>query len=92
MHIHWYVFERAPAPDQFPDADDLRLDRTPNRHLALSAGLHFCIGAPLARLEGASAVTAMLRRFSRLEVLEDEPSWLENYTLRSLTRLTIRGS
>ena len=79
-------------PDQFPDADDLRLDRTPNRHLALSAGLHFCIGAPLARLEGASAVTAMLRRFSRLEVLEDEPSWLENYTLGSLTRLTIRGS
>jgi cytochrome P450 len=76
--------------EQFEDPDELRLDRSPNKHLTLSAGIHFCIGAPLARIEGAVAIGAFLARFPDLELLEDPPVWLENHTLRTLTRLRLR--
>lgn len=76
-------------PDEFPDADALRLDRSPNRHLALSMGAHFCIGAPLARLEASATLAALLAATRRLTVLEHQPAWLANYTLRTLTSLSI---
>jgi cytochrome P450 len=79
-------------PDQFEDPDELRLDRSPNRHLTLSAGIHFCIGAPLARIEGAAAIGGFVARFPDLELLEDPPVWLENHTLRTLTRLRLRAA
>jgi pimeloyl-[acyl-carrier protein] synthase len=76
----------------FSDPEKLRVDRSPNRHLGFSVGVHFCIGAPLARLEGAAAVAGVLRKFARLELLDDHPLWLENYTLRTLDHLRLRGS
>ncbi|HEX7974120.1 MAG TPA: cytochrome P450 [Anaerolineales bacterium] len=48
---------------QFPDAERFDIERTPNRHLAFGQGIHYCLGAPLARLEGRIALGAMLERF-----------------------------
>jgi cytochrome P450 len=59
--------------------------------LTLSAGIHFCIGAPLARIEGAAAIGGLVRRFPNLEVVEESPAWLENRTLRTLSRLMVRA-
>jgi len=47
---------------QFDHADTLDLAREPNRHLAFGQGVHFCLGAPLARLEGQIAINTLLRR------------------------------
>lgn len=55
---------------QFPSPDTLDLAREPNRHLAFGAGGHFCLGAPLARLESRIALTTLFRRFPELRLAE----------------------
>ena len=74
--------------EQFVDAHELRLDRQPNRHLAFSSGIHFCIGAPLARIELTEALRAILTRFPGFRLVR-EPVWLDNHTLRSPASLWI---
>ncbi|MFL5691945.1 MAG: cytochrome P450 [Ktedonobacteraceae bacterium] len=66
---------------QFPNASTFDIRRTPNRHLSFSHGIHFCLGAPLGRLETRIALAALLERFPRLQrkrsvPLELKPSWL----------------
>lgn len=51
----------------FQDADRLMLTRRPNRHLAFGAGIHACIGQPLARVEASLAIPAFVRRFTKIE-------------------------
>jgi len=53
----------------FPDATTFDPARTPNRHLAFGVGIHFCLGAPLARLEAQTALTALYRRFPDLRAI-----------------------
>jgi cytochrome P450 PksS len=53
---------------QFPDPDRLDVGREPNKHLAFGLGPHYCLGAPLARLEGQIAVQSLLRRAPRLRL------------------------
>ncbi len=54
---------------QFPDPDAFEPARSPNRHLAFGHGIHFCLGAPLARLEARIALGALLGRFPELHLL-----------------------
>ena len=52
-------------------------------------GEHFCIGASLARAEGAIALGHLLERFPRLEVLDATPAWTKSPTLRVMDRLSV---
>jgi cytochrome P450 len=58
---------------QFPDADTFDIRRTPNRHIAFGHGIHFCLGAPLARLETKIVLEALLERFSEIQRVQNAP-------------------
>lgn len=75
-------------PAAFPDPDRLRLERSPNRHLTFGAGIHFCLGAPLARVELEILFRAMLRDLPDLR-LTDTPTWKPRFILRGLERLPV---
>ena len=76
-------------PEQFPDPDRLDLGRTPNAHIAFSSGIHFCVGASLARAEGQVAINAMLERMPKMELADANPRYKENVTLRGLASLPV---
>ncbi|MFD1147920.1 cytochrome P450 [Saccharothrix hoggarensis] len=61
-------------PRQFADPDAFDLSRDPNPHLGFGRGVHFCLGAPLARLEGRVALDILLDRFPRLRTDPDRPA------------------
>jgi cytochrome P450 len=77
-------------PRRFPDPDVLDVRRAPNRHLAFGHGIHFCLGAPLARLEGELAFRTLLARYGRIELLEPTPRWKPLLFFRTLERLPVR--
>jgi cytochrome P450 len=58
---------------QFPDASQFKIEREPNRHLGFGRGIHFCLGAPLARLEAKIALNAMLDRLPGSWYVSDVP-------------------
>ena len=60
-------------PAQFPDPDRFDIEREPNRHLAFGHGIHFCVGAPLARLEARIALPMMLEQLRNLQRMEGFP-------------------
>ena len=76
-------------PSEFDRPDSLDLSRKPNEHLTFGAGIHFCLGAPLARAELQISFGTLLRRFPRLEPVE-APPWKPNYILRGLESLHVR--
>lgn len=76
-------------PVQFPDPDRLDLRRADNTHLAFSHGIHYCLGAALARLEGEIALSALLARYPELRLVDTPPQWQENFTLRGMKSLRL---
>ena len=76
-------------PSQFPDPDRLDIGRTDNRHIAFGWGIHFCLGAPLARAEGQIAINTLVQRLPKLALATDRPEHRESLTLRGLKSLPV---
>jgi cytochrome P450 len=77
-------------PEQFADPERLDITREDNRHIAFGMGIHFCLGAPLARVEGQIAIQAFAQRVEGATLAVDQPEYKENITLRGLASLPVR--
>ncbi|MDZ4766162.1 MAG: cytochrome P450, partial [Chloroflexota bacterium] len=73
---------------QFPNADQLDIARMENAHLSFSLGIHYCLGAPLARLELQIALRRLIERFPALR-LDDQPEFRDSFVIRGLQRLQV---
>ncbi|MEU4212497.1 cytochrome P450 [Streptomyces sp. NPDC026206] len=75
-------------PARFPDPGRLDVTRTDNPHLSFGAGIHYCLGAPLARLELIASFGALLRRAPELRLVA-EPEWKPGFVIRGLRELLV---
>jgi pimeloyl-[acyl-carrier protein] synthase len=89
QHLSLMIGAANRDPAHFADPDALDITRRPNRHLSFAHGPHFCLGAPLARLEGQIAIGTLVRRLPRLALATAEVTWRDNFTLRGLTALPL---
>ena len=69
-------------PAQFSNPEELDITRQDNRHIAFGYGVHFCIGSPLARVEGQIAFQTLLRRWPNLTLATEEVEWGPTFILR----------
>jgi len=76
-------------PEQFPEPDTFNVGRQENRHLSFGLGAHFCLGAPLARVEGQVALEALATRIDDLAVAVEQPEYKQNIVLRGLAALPV---
>ncbi len=76
-------------PDAFADAEAFDLARDPNPHLTFGHGIHFCLGAPLARLEAQIAAVRLTERFPNIRVTSDVPDWHDSLILRGVKALPV---
>ena len=80
-------------PDHFDDPDSFDISRDPNKHLAFGFGVHYCLGAPLARLEARSAIGQLLARMPEvhLTIDRDDLQWHPDFFLRGVKSIPVAG-
>jgi cytochrome P450 len=76
-------------PRHFSQPQQLELARTPNRHLTFGFGIHFCLGAPLARLEAKVCLGELAARFARMRAGSEPTQWIDSLTMRGPKRLPL---
>jgi len=77
-------------PEQYKDPDTLDIGRADNKHLSFGNGMHYCLGAPLARIEGPAAINALVQRFPKIRLATEKLDWGDNIVLRGLRSLPVR--
>ena len=76
-------------PAQFPEPDRLDICRHPNRHVAFGFGIHYCLGAPLARIEGQIAINSFLHRMPQVQLSTESLQWRKNLSNRNPLSLPV---
>ena len=78
-------------PDQFDEPDRFDIRREPNRHVAFGSGIHYCLGAPLARLEARIVLHSLISRFPSIDLAtsRDGLEWTPGFFLRGVRTLPV---
>lgn len=89
--LRWFISSANRDPEVFSDPDTFDIARYPNPHVAFGSGIHHCLGATLARLEGQEALKLLVERRPnlRLELPEEQLSYQPSITFRSLKTLPV---
>ena len=77
-------------PLHFENPEEFQIRRKPNRHLSFGYGIHFCIGAELARVEAEIAFSRLLPLIGDVELVSENLDWDDNFVLRGVKSLLLR--
>jgi cytochrome P450 len=87
--IRWFISSANRDPNVFADPDKFDITRQPNPHVAFGNGVHHCLGATLARVEGQEVFKALAERFPNLQIESEELDYQPSITFRSLKSLPV---
>jgi cytochrome P450 len=87
--VRWFISSANRDPAMFPNPDKFDITRWPNQHVAFGSGVHHCLGATLARVEGQEVFKALAERFPALEVETPALEYQPSITFRSLKSLPV---
>ena len=87
--IRWFISSANRDPNVFADPDKFDITRQPNPHVAFGNGVHHCLGATLARVEGQEVFKALAERFPGLQVATEQLDYQPSITFRSLKSLPV---
>ena len=87
--MRWFISSANRDPEVFANPETLDITRDPNPHVAFGSGVHHCLGATLARLEGQEAFKALAQRFPSLHLETEELEYQPSINFRSLTSLPV---
>jgi cytochrome P450 len=87
--IRWFITSANRDPEVFGNPETFDITRDPNPHVAFGSGVHHCLGATLARLEGQEVFKALAERFPNLQLATTELSYQPSITFRSLKTLPV---
>jgi cytochrome P450 len=87
--IRWFISSANRDPNVFAEPDRFDITRQPNPHVAFGNGVHHCLGATLARVEGQEVFKALAERFPSLELVTEELEYQPSITFRSLKSLPV---
>ncbi len=90
--IRWFITSANRDPEQFPEPDTFDIERYPNLHVAFGSGIHHCLGATLARLEGQEAFKALAQRFDALHLQTEEIEYQPSISFRSIKSMPVTWS
>ena len=87
--LRWFITGANRDPEKFENPDTFDINRWPNSHVGFGSGIHHCLGATLARLEGQEAFKALADRYENLSLQTDEFEYQPSITFRSLKSLPV---
>jgi cytochrome P450 len=87
--IRWFITAANRDPEKFPEPDRFDIMRQPNLHVAFGSGIHHCLGATLARLEGQEAFRALAERFDAFHIETETIAYQPSITFRSIKSLPV---
>ena len=87
--LRWFMAAANRDPRAFEDPDRFDIGRQPNTHVSFGAGIHYCLGASLARVEGQEVLRALAERFAELRLETEELEYSPSVQFRSLTSLPV---
>ena len=87
--IRWFISSANRDPDKFENPDAMDITRWPNAHVAFGAGIHHCLGATLARVEGQEVFRALAERYPNLQLKNQDMEYRESIVFRSIMEMPV---
>jgi len=87
--IRWFMSSANRDPNKFENPDTMDITRWPNPHVAFGSGVHHCLGATIARVEGQEVFKALAERYPNLELKTHDMEYQESITFRSIKGLPV---